>query len=422
MTMLEDPSVAQDILATHRIAYLINQYPAVSQTFIRREIHALERQGFAVDRIALRGWDVMLVDERDREELARTRFVLKAGAPALAMAIVRNAISRPLRLLSALMLALRTAKGSDRPRLIHLVYFAEACQIRLWLGESKAQHLHAHFATNPAEVAMLVRELGGPPYSFTAHGSDIMDRPAQMGLPEKIGRAAFVTTVCWYGRSQVMRWIPQPLWSKVHMIGCGLEPGYGDRTQPLAEGNHRLLCVGRLSKEKGQLLLVEAAALVAAAGQPLALVLAGDGPMRAEVEALIAHHGLAGQIRITGWLDAEGIQREIRQARALVVPSLSEGLPVVIMEAMASRRPVVAPYLAGIPELVVPGETGWLYPTGHVAALAEAMRACLAADAGQLQQMGAAAHRRVWEEHDVEVEAGKLAHLLLASARPPAAH
>lgn len=405
-----------------RVAFLVNQYPAVSQTFIRREIHALERQGFVVDRIALRGWDAVLVDERDREELARTRFVLKAGAPGLAMAIVRNAISQPLKLLSALGLALRAAKGSERPWHIHVVYLAEACLIRLWLRESKVQHLHAHFATNPAEVAMLVRKLGGPPYSFTAHGSDIMDRPAQMGLPEKVGRAAFVAAVCWYGRSQLMRWIPQPLWSKVHMIGCGLEPGYGARAQLPNEGNHRLLCVGRLSKEKGQLLLVEAAAVVAAAGQPMDLVLAGDGPMRAEIEALIAHHGLASRIRITGWLDAEGIQHEIQQARALAVPSLSEGLPVVIMEAMASRRPVVAPYLAGIPELVIPGETGWLYPTGHVSALAEAMQACLAADAAQLQQMGAAAHRRVWADHDVDVEAGKLAHLVLESARPPAAH
>jgi glycosyltransferase involved in cell wall biosynthesis len=242
-----------------------------------------------------------------------------------------------------------------------------------------------------------------------------------MGLNDKIGRAAFVAAVCWYGRSQILRWIPQRLWSRVSVIGCGLEPGYGGAGSPPAEANLRLLCVGRLSKEKGQLLLIEAAARVAAAGHPVDIVLAGDGPMRAEVEALIAHHGLAEQIRITGWLDATGIQRELQQARALIVPSLSEGLPVVIMEAMASRRPVVAPCLAGIPELVLPGETGWLYPTGHVAALAAAIQDCLAADAGQLERMGAAAHRKVWADHDVDVEAGKLARLLLATA-PPAAH
>lgn len=400
---------------TRHVAYLVNQYPAVSQTFIRREIHALERQGFVVDRIALRGWDTVLVDESDREELRRTRYVLKTGAWGLAAGLMRNAFARPGRLLAALRLALRMARGADRPWPIHLVYLAEACLIRLWLGESRAQHLHAHFATNPAEVAMLVRELGGPPYSFTAHGSDIMDRPAQMGLADKIGGAAFVAAVCWYGRSQILRWIPQSLWSKVHVIGCGLEPGYGEGLPPAAEHNHRLLCVGRLSKEKGQLLLIEAAAMAAAAGQPIDIVLAGDGPMRPEVELLIARHGLAGRVRITGWLDAQGIQNEIRQARALVVPSLSEGLPVVIMEAMASRRPVIAPYLAGIPELVIQGETGWLYPTGHVAALAAAMQACLATHAGQLERMGAAAHCCVWADHNVDTEARKLARLLSGS-------
>jgi hypothetical protein len=160
-----------------RVAYLVNQYPAVSQTFIRREIHALERLGFVVDRMALRGWDAVLVDDSDRAELARTRYVLKLGPTGLALAVLRNAVRRPARLLSALALALSMARGSDRPWPLHLVYFAEACVIRSWLDEAPVAHLHAHFATNPAEVAMLVGALDGPPYSFTAHGSDIMDRP-----------------------------------------------------------------------------------------------------------------------------------------------------------------------------------------------------------------------------------------------------
>jgi colanic acid/amylovoran biosynthesis glycosyltransferase len=308
------------------------------------------------------------------------------------------------------------AKGSDRPLPLHLVYFAEACLVRLWLADSKAQHLHAHFATNSAEVAMLVQALGGPPYSFTAHGSDIMDRPAQMGLHEKVGRASFVAAVCWYGRAQILRWIPQRLWGKVSVVGCGLEPGYGDGVAaPSAESNPRLLCVGRLSREKGQLLLVEAAAKLAAGGQAIDIVLPGDGPMRAEIESLIAQGGLAGRVRITGWLDAQGIQQEMRQARALVVPSLSEGLPVVIMEAMANRRPVVAPFLAGIPELVVHGETGWLYPAGNVAALAVAMQMCLDTDPLRLADMGAAAREKVWADHDADVEAAKLAELMSRS-------
>lgn len=401
-----------------QVAYLVNQYPAVSQTFIRREIQALERMGIVVHRVALRGWDAALVDDADKQELVRTRYVLQAGALGLAAAVLKSAFMSPSKWFGALRLAFRMAKGSDRPLPLHLVYFAEACLVRLWLADSKAQHLHAHFATNSAEVAMLAQALGGPPYSFTAHGSDIMDRPAQMGLPDKVGRASFVAAVCWYGRSQILRWIPQRLWAKVSVIGCGLERGYAADAVALADvSNQRLLCVGRLSKEKGQLLLVEAAATLAAAGQPIDIVLAGDGPMRPEIESLIGRSGLGDRVRITGWLDADGIRSEMRQARALVVPSLSEGLPVVIMEAMAHRRPVVAPYLAGIPELVVAGETGWLYPTGHVDGLAAAMRDCLSADPLALSDMGAAASARVWAGHDADAEAAKLAELISRSAR-----
>ena len=405
-----------------RVGYLINQYPSVSHTFIRREIQALERLGVVVQRVAIRGWDLPLVDDADVRERALTRYVLKNGMRGLVPALVRTACCAPTRFLAALRLARRMAAGSDKSLAHHLAYLAEACLIREWLADSKAVHLHAHFATNPAEVAMLVNALGGPSYSFTAHGSDIMDRPTQMGFEEKVGRAAFVAAVCAFGRSQMVRWIPYALWHKVSVVRCGLEQGYGRAASPPGGGTDvapsatRLVCVGRLSKEKGQLLLVEAAGRIKASGQPIEVVLAGDGPMRAELEALIARGELEGNVRITGWLDAQGIQHELRQARALVVPSLSEGLPVVIMEAMAHRLPVVAPYLAGIPELVTDGKTGWLFPTGDVVALTAAVAACLDTPPQAMNAMGEAAFRDVWQAHDVDAEARKLAALLAQSA------
>ncbi len=399
-----------------QVAYLINQYPAVSHTFIKREIQALERAGVTVQRIALRGWDAELVDTSDQQECERTRYVLQSGAVGLGWALLKTALCSPVRLWVAMRLAWRMARGAEKGFPVHFVYVAEACLIAQWLAVSGAQHLHAHFATNPAEIAMLVHVLGGPPYSFTAHGSDIMDRPAQMGLPEKVGHAAFVAAVCSFGRSQIFRWVPHALWNKVCVIRCGLEPGYGVGESSRGEASIRLLCVGRLSKEKGQLLLIEAAARVAAnSKQPFEIVLAGDGPMRAEVKALIAAKCLGGHVRITGWLDAPGIQNELRQARALVVPSLSEGLPVVIMEAMAHSRPVIAPYLAGIPELVVEGSTGWLYPASDVEALARVIQTCLETPPVVLAGMGATARERVWAAHDVDVEAGKLAELFVHS-------
>jgi hypothetical protein len=208
------------------VAYLVNQYPAVSHTFIRREILALERQGLVVDRIALRGWDAEVVDDADKRERAHTRYVLAGGVAGLLSAIVSTLFRSPRKMGAALRLALGMARESDRSLPMHLAYLAEACVIRRWLADTGATHLHAHFATNPAEIAMLVRALGGPAYSFTAHGSDIMDRPAQMGLPMTVGSAAFVVAVCSFGRSQIMKWVPHAAWSRLRVVRCGLDPDY----------------------------------------------------------------------------------------------------------------------------------------------------------------------------------------------------
>lgn len=400
------------------VAYLINQYPSVSHTFIRREIAALERRGHEVHRIALRGWDGHLLDKADLEERTRTRYVLRNGLGGLARAVMSIAFSSPMRLALAARLAWQMARGSDRPLLVHFAYLAEACVIRTWLRAAGVSHLHAHFATNPAEVAMLVNALGGPPYSFTAHGSDIMDRPAQIGLDLTLGRAAFVCAVCSFGASQIYKWTRYQLWFKVKVVRCGLERGYGASADGAPGRSRRFVCVGRLSQEKGQMLLIRAAALLARQMMDFEIVLAGDGPMRPQIEALIDQHGLAHSVRIAGWLDAEGIAAELREARALVVPSLSEGLPVVIMEAMAHRLPVIAPFLAGIPELVADQRTGWLFPAGDAEALAGAMGDCLRSDAALLTLMGEKALESVWKAHDVDVEAEKLAKLI---ASPPQA-
>jgi colanic acid/amylovoran biosynthesis glycosyltransferase len=401
------------------VAYLINQYPAISHTFIKREIQALERRGVKVSRFALRGWEGELVDADDRRERERTRYVLHGGLAVLVLAVLKRVLLAPGQTLAAAALVLRVARGSDKGFAVHLAYLAEACVLRQWLADASLTHIHAHFATNPAEVAMLVRALGGPRYSFTAHGSDIMDRPAQMALEHTVGRASFVAAVCSFGRNQIWRWVPFAMWGKVAVVRCGLPVGYGSGSAALAARPHRLICVGRLSKEKGQMLLIEATAQLRDSGVPIELVLVGDGPMRAEIEQLVLRHRLGEQVRLTGWLDAQSIENELRQARALVVSSLSEGLPIVIMEAMANRRPVIAPFLSGIPELVVQGETGWLYPAGDVTALVQAMKACLAASHATWAALGDRAHQRVWSDHDADVQAEKLLALILRSASLP---
>lgn len=392
-----------------KIAYLINQYPKVSHSFIRREILALERQGFEVLRIAARGWDAELVDAEDHQEQARTTYLLRDGLGALVKAVAQTAASAPGRFLAALGLALRMGRRADRPWPYHLIYLAEACRALPALRAFGARHIHAHFGTNPAEVAMLVHVLAGLPYSFTVHGPEEFDKPQFLGTGEKLRRSAFVVAISSFGRSQLFRWVEHRHWERVKVVRCGLEPAFHRVPRAQSPAAPRLVCVGRLCEQKGQLLLVEALARLAAKDIAFEMVLAGDGELRGDIERLVVRHGLQRQVRITGWISSAQVRDEILAARALVLPSFAEGLPVVIMEALALRRPVATTYVAGIPELVRPQENGWLFPAGSIDTLAAVLEAVLATPSEELERMGEAGRRRVLERHDVDTEAAKLA-------------
>jgi glycosyltransferase involved in cell wall biosynthesis len=277
-----------------------------------------------------------------------------------------------------------------------------------WLAECGAIHLHAHFGTNSATVAMLTHELGGPPYSFTAHGPEEFDRPQALRLDEKIARAKFVVAISEFGRSQIFRWSGQQHWSKIHVVHCGVDAMFLSARPSDPPATPRLVCVGRLAEQKGQLLLVQAAAALARRGTPLELTLVGDGPMRGQIEQLSRDLKMNGHIHVTGTVSNARVREELEQSRAMVLASFAEGLPVVIMEALALRRPVISTQVAGIPELVQAGVNGWLVPPGSVDALAAAMSAALAASPAKLAEMGAAGAARVAERHDAVTEAKKL--------------
>ncbi|MFT3731277.1 MAG: glycosyltransferase [Hyphomicrobium sp.] len=394
-----------------RVAYLINQYPKVSHSFIRREIEALEREGIEVERIALRGWDGELLDPQDLNERARTRYVLRDGAAPILWAAARRLLTRPAAFIRAFTLACRMSKRSERPLGVHLIYLAEACRIAAWLEQSGARHLHAHFGTNSAEVAMLVNALGGPAWSFTVHGPEEFDKAPLLGLAEKASRAAFVVAISSYGRSQLFRLLPKERWPNVHVVHCGIDCAFYESHATPPSDTRRLVCVGRLTEQKGQLLLVEAARKLRENGIDFDLVLVGDGDMRSEIEALIARYELTAHVRITGWMSSEQVRAEILSARALVLPSFAEGLPVVLMEAMALGRPVISTYIAGIPELVRDDVDGWLAPAGDVDALTEAMRKCLDSPLEALASMGSRARARAIERHDAHRQALALATL-----------
>jgi colanic acid/amylovoran biosynthesis glycosyltransferase len=399
-----------------KIAYFTNQYPKVSHSFIRREILALERIGFEITRLALRGWDESLPDPADRQEQRKTRYVLQHGILGLLPATLYTLIRSPRVFFAALPLAIKMSRRSERGLPYHFICIAEACRILTWLRKAGVPRIHAHFGTNSAEVAMFVHVLGGPPYSFTVHGPEEFLRP--MGLEEKISRADFVAAISSFGRSQLYLNSRHIDWPRIKIVHCGLEDSFfGTSADPMVAGA-RLVCVGRLCEAKGQLLLIDAAAKLVAKGIALELVLAGDGPLRDEIEKSVRTYGLSKHVRITGWISSSDVRDEILAARALVLPSFAEGLPVVIMEAMALRRAVLSTYIAGIPELVKPGENGWLFAAGSIDELAGAMQDCLAQPAEVLRRMGDAGYQRVLEHHSSDTEARKLGELF----REPAAH
>lgn len=391
-----------------RVAYLINLYPQVSHTFIRREILALEAQGVTVDRIAVRGWDDDIVDDDDRAERTRTRYLLKDGMGPLLMDTLRVALRHPRRFLTALGAAAAMSRHAFRPLPYHLIWLAQACRIRRWLDKTGATHLHAHFGTNPAETARLVHLLGGPPYSFTVHGPVDLDGERQLHFPAKMGDASFIAAITAYCQSQIMRQIPRAGWAKLNIVHCALDADYFCDAPPPFPDQLRFLSVARLSPEKGHFHLLDGFAAVHARHPQARLVLAGDGPSRPEIEARIAEMGLGEVVEITGWVDAPRIKAELARTTAFVLPSFSEGLPVVIMEAMARGRPVISTYVAGIPELIIPGETGWLVPPSDTEALTAAMLEVAQADEITLKSMGQAGRDRAKARHSIETEAAKL--------------
>ena len=394
-----------------RVAYLVNQYPKVSHSFIRREIIGVEAAGISVFRYSIRACDAELVDSGDQSELAKTRVVLKEGLGGLLQGLIWVGLANPVAWLKALALAMRSGLRSERGMMIHLVYLAEACVLLRWFRHEQINHLHVHFGTNSATVALLCRQLGGPPYSFTVHGPEEFDHPVALSLPDKIARSEFVVAVSSFGKSQLYRWCHPSQWSKVKVVHCGVDADFLSHPYSPVPETPQLVCVGRLSEQKGHLLLLEAATQLALEGETFKLVFVGDGPLRHQIEETISHHQLHHCIQITGWASGAQVRQHLLDSRALVLPSFAEGLPVVIMESLALARPVISTYIAGIPELVEPGVCGWLVPAGSVSHLVDAMRTVLNASTDMLSSMGNIGAKRVAEQHSARLEANKLASM-----------
>jgi glycosyltransferase involved in cell wall biosynthesis len=205
------------------LAYLMNQHPYASCTFIRRELVELEGQGQVVHRFSIRYPDLAIKDAADYEELNKTQFILSQGPFVLLVHLLKTLVTSPQRWFQALGLAIQVGRHSDRGLLVNLVYFVEACVLLHWLRSARVDHVHCHFATNATAVAMLCHELGGPTYSFTVHGPHEFDKPEAIALGEKITRAAFVVAISSFTKSQLLRWCSYKQWSKIHVVHCGVD-------------------------------------------------------------------------------------------------------------------------------------------------------------------------------------------------------
>ena len=398
-----------------QIGYFTNQYPSPSHTFIRREIAALEQRGHSVCRFAIRRSKAGIIDPDDIAELARTRHVVGQPGWEVIRCCTRVMIDSPGACLRGLFQTLQLAQRAGYAYGRHLAYLIEAMVLVSWCRASHIEHLHVHFGTNPATVALLTHGINGVPFSVTIHGPEEFDRPEALALAEKISAAAFVVAISAFGRSQLLRWAHLTDWKKIRVISCGLDRDYLDAPSAPALTAARLVTVGRLCEQKGHLILLEAAAKLHRRGLAFTLVFAGDGPLRPAIEQRVAELGLTGLVEVLGAVTQEEVRHELLKARALVLPSLAEGLPIVLMESMALARPVISTFVAGIPELVT-RDVGWLVPAGDVDALCDVMQEVLELDRATLSAMGEAARRRVRERHDIDRAARLLEQCFVMAA------
>lgn len=392
-----------------KFAYLMNAYPMTSTTFIRREIEAHERAGFEVKRFAIRRWDQTLVDPKDIEDARITYYLLEQGALTLVLALLRELVVNLAGLFRATRATLKMMRNSGGQKWKQVAYLMEAVLLKQRTVEQGIDHLHAHFSTNSAGVAMLSHLMGGPSYSITVHGPDELFEMPQNSLTLKVHHAAFVVVITDYCHRTVDEHTRRAYTGKIHVVRCGLDlREFQDQSD--VPRTRDLVCVGRICKAKAQTLLVEAIGEIVGTYPDVQLTLIGDGDQRPAVEATIDRLGLHENVEIAGWKQNEEVRDALKAARALVLPSLAEGLPIVIMESFALARPVLTTKIYGIPELV-DTSCGWLAQPGDKDTLVNSLLDLMSKDTKELSKMGMEGRARVIRYHDQDANAQQLQDL-----------
>lgn len=357
-----------------RIAYLVSQYPAPSHTFIRREVVALRDRGLNIQTFSVRRpLPEEIQCKADLVEFENTWYILPAPFMKLLWAHFISLVQHPIVYFKTLVLAFRHRVPGLRALFYALFYFGEAIFLAHELKRRKIEHLHNHFAQAGAMVGFLASRYLDIRWSLTLHGICDFEYPSELLLAQKIAAANFVACISYFGRAQAMRFSDPIHWPKLFVYRCGVV--LKDLPVPVHEKKPeylQILCVARLSPEKGLTGLVEAFAKVLKQGEKnMKLSVIGEGPERSRIEEHIIKCGVKDHCVLLGRASEEEVFHMLSLTDIFVISSFLEGLPVVLMEALALGVPVIAPCVAGIPELIENGRSGLLFSPGHWEELAE---------------------------------------------------
>jgi glycosyltransferase involved in cell wall biosynthesis len=379
-----------------KVLYIVSRYPAISHTFIRDEVKGLRAMGAEVHTVTIRATDPSdLLSPDDREEAEQTKVVLPMSGRDAFRSQVIPLVCHPFAYLATLREALRRKPPGLRSLLWQFFYFVEAMVVWRTAEDLGVTHVHAHFANVACSVGSLATEFGrrvdhrtpSPwTFSFTMHGPTEFMAMEQHALGSKVESADFVICISDFCRSQLMLNVPHDHWHKLHVVHCGIDPErFRPAARPARAGAIRVLFVGRLVEAKGAPLLLDAVAELSRRGLQANVVLVGDGPLRSALQQQAESLGIAGAITFAGAVGHDRLSDFYEEADVFCLPSFAEGVPVVLMEAMATALPVVATNIAGIPELIDHDVSGILIPPGRVDLLADALLRL--AEAPELRKM-----------------------------------
>jgi colanic acid/amylovoran biosynthesis glycosyltransferase len=399
------------------IAYISQQFPNLTMTFTYREVLALQRRGLTISPISTWRPQPDTVSKEAVGLVDETFYIFPLRWPRLLSLHLHYLVTRPGCYLSTLGLLALFNRESFKNRLRLLVQFVYAILAVAEVERCQAQHIHADFALNAATVAMVASRLTGKPFSFTAHAADIFVNPIL--LREKIKAARYVVTISDYNKRHLVGVVGgNGLADKIHIVHCGLDM---DQFVSLRERSPHsrplLLAVGRLVEKKGLRYLVQACHILKQQGRDFECIIVGQGPEESTLRELIKGYGLIDRVRLLGAVPQESVRELLQRADIFALPCVvgsngdQDGIPVVLMEAMAMRVPVVSTHLSGISELVKDEVNGLLVSPGDAGALADAVTRLL--DYPLLAtQMSDKGRSTVEQDFNIERNARQLAVLL----------